>query len=242
MIYCFVIACLSIITSCTGLSSSNLKRDLLFFGSDKDAFTIIYNRKIWPSYNNETVSGPASSLEHTEILRKELMNFFQDYAIHTVVDAACGDFNWMKEMDLSFLDWYLGIDIVEPLIEKNKELYEKNNISFSCLDVQYDDIPKADVIICRSLLPHFPLEDCKRILRQFKKSGSTYLLITHYHSDRPNTELAKEYRLLLACRPLNLEKPPFNFPKPIMMIDEQCPSAFLFDKTMALWRLEDIII
>jgi hypothetical protein len=35
-----------------------------------------------------------------------------------MLDAPCGDFNWMKEVDLSAVH-YTGGDIVEPLVNSN---------------------------------------------------------------------------------------------------------------------------
>lgn len=44
----------------------------------------------------ETVSGPGSSLENTATLRRALPSLVTRYGLKRVVDAPCGDFNWMK--------------------------------------------------------------------------------------------------------------------------------------------------
>jgi hypothetical protein len=45
-------------------------------------------------------------------------------------------------------------------------------------------------------------------------------------------------------RLLNLEKPPFNFPKPLQLLNEQCSEGgYQFrDKSLGLWRVQDIHI
>jgi hypothetical protein len=41
---------------------------------------------------------------------------------YNIVDLGCGDFYWMKEVDLPCK--YIGLDIVQEVIEENKEMYE----------------------------------------------------------------------------------------------------------------------
>jgi hypothetical protein len=43
-------------------------------------------------------------------------------------------------------------------------------------------------------------------------------------------------------RLLNLEKPPFNFPKPLQLLNEQCSEGGgqFCDKSLGLWRVQDI--
>ena len=40
----------------------------------------------------------------------------------SMLDIPCGDFHWMKEIELP-LDHYMGADIVKPLIEENQNRY-----------------------------------------------------------------------------------------------------------------------
>ncbi len=78
-------------------------------------FTKIYEENLWNS--QETKSGIGSELQHTEILRKELFTLFRMYNIGTILDIPCGDYNWMKEMDLDGMNIsYIGADIVKNLI------------------------------------------------------------------------------------------------------------------------------
>jgi hypothetical protein len=43
-------------------------------------------------------------------------------------------------------------------------------------------------------------------------------------------------------RKLNFELPPFNFPKPIVIIEEDVPFTWERGKNLGLWLLEDLDI
>src|SRR5258708_29390938 len=86
----------------------------------KEVFTQKYNNMEWGQH--DSVSGPGSILESTVNLRTELPGLLKKYNIRTVIDAACGDFNWMKDCKIE-IDNYTGIDIVEDLITANNNKY-----------------------------------------------------------------------------------------------------------------------
>ena len=66
------------------------------------------------------VSGPGSDVNQTSLITKELFALFKDLNIRTMLDIPCGDFNWMKDVDLNSID-YTGADIVEELIDEDRE-------------------------------------------------------------------------------------------------------------------------
>lgn len=66
--------------------------------SAKEIFTSYKEIKFWQS--KESVSGDGSELEVTKDLRialEDLLNFLD---IRTMLDIPCGDFNWMKAVNL----------------------------------------------------------------------------------------------------------------------------------------------
>lgn len=188
----------------------------------------------------ESVSGPGSTLEQTQTIRDALEKLIKNLAIKSILDLPCGDFNWMKHVDLSSC-FYIGCDIVKPMIEKNIKDYTDTNHIFLCADATKDALYKTDLIICRDLLVHLSVSDIKNILLNFKKSGSKYLLTTTFFIQRydTNSDIVSG-----GWRPLNLQEAPFNFPEPIIVINELCTeqNGIYNDKSLALWNLNDITL
>lgn len=107
------------------------------------------------------------------------------------------------------------------------------------MDISKDGLPKADMILCRDCLVHFSFEDILSAIRNFKRSGSQYILTTTFSERLSNIDINTG-----GWRTLNLQLPPFNFPRPIKLINEKCDEAggIYLDKSLGLWRLEDIAI
>jgi hypothetical protein len=199
-------------------------------------FTIIYSKNKWGS--SESSSGYGSTLTQTSNLRQELPALIKKYHIKSLLDVPCGDFNWLSTVDLN-LDEYIGGDIVSDLVCDNQEKYQNENCCFELLDVTCSHLPQVDLILCRDCLVHFSYKDIKSAIRNFKKSGATYLLTTTFITRTLNRNI-----ITGGWRPLNLLLPPFNFPKPITIIIEGCTEANqqFFDKSLALWKLNDVSI
>lgn len=201
----------------------------------QDIFTKIYRKKNWGDFG--TLSGPGSTLESTAIVRKLIPKIIEDYKIASFIDAPCGDFFWMKHIDFGSCT-YLGIDVVESMIQKNNTLFATKSTTFLSADLIKDPIPYADLIFCRDCLVHLNFQDGLHVIRNFKKSGAKYLLITTFVNQNSNKETVSPL-----WRPLNLQKDPFNFPKPIALFDEQSKHDPAYpDKALGLWDLQSINI
>src|SRR5260370_61794 len=105
-----------------------VRRRILASDSIEHRFTWVYKRNHWG--DRESVSGPGSTLRYTENLRKQLPLLFAEYKVRKVLDAPCGDFNWMQE-DVKEIDIdYVGADIVPQLVENNNALYKSERVGF----------------------------------------------------------------------------------------------------------------
>ena len=185
---------------------------------------------------HESVSGPGSCLAQTQEIRRGLPYLLQSLDARSLVDAPCGDFNWMKHVVLG-LDDYVGIDIVYDIVAENQKKFGGGCRQFIKADIIRDNLPRADVILCRDCLVLLSYDDVHRSIENFKRSGTTYLLTTTF------TTLAANYDVVTGqWRPLNLRLPPFSFPNPLKIIVEGCTEAGgrYADKSLALWRLSDI--
>jgi hypothetical protein len=202
----------------------------------KEKFTEIYIKNTFGG--KESHSGEGSSLAQTEVIRRELPKLLEELDVTIFIDAPCGDLYWIKETPLN-IEKYIGIDIVETLLEKNRQQFHDDRYrEFYCLNIVENILPRADVIFCRDCLVHLHYEDIKKAISNFKKSESTYLLTTTFTNRKINVDLLGKN----IWRPLNLQASPFNFSPPLKLINEKCTEANnqFTDKCLGLWRLEDI--
>ena len=86
----------------------------------KDIFSDIYYRNVWG--DEESVSGPGSGVKRASAFREELAELLKQLQVTTLLDAGCGDYNWMKELNLSSMQ-YIGVDVVPELITINQQKY-----------------------------------------------------------------------------------------------------------------------
>ena len=207
-------------------------KDWFLLQSSEDVFDEIYNTNLWES--DESKSGGGSTLEATAVMRAELPELIKKYNIKSMLDAPCGDYNWMKEVPKYCS--YIGGDIVHDLIKKNQELYSSEKVQFQQLDLTKDKLPEVDLVFCKDCLQHLSYEHAKDAINNIKNSGSKYLLVTSYHKTKRNHDIhSGDYRAL------NLHKSPFNLKGHLDKIEEKPRSVNTeFDKTMYLYELAKI--
>ncbi len=194
-----------------------------------DVFTAIYRSNAWQ--NSESRSGPGSTVVRCEPVRQALRTLIDELGVRTLLDAPCGDFNWMKEFALDDTA-YLGVDIVPELIERNQRCYSKARCQFRCLNITTGPLPRADLLFCRDGLVHLSNDDVLRALDVFRRSGSRYLAATTFPAQPANAAIVTG-----AWWPLNLEKAPFHLPEPLQLFSDGCSLPGYTDKALGVWRL-----
>ncbi|MEA5558810.1 hypothetical protein [Nodularia spumigena] len=207
-------------------------KDNPIIGNAKEIFHDHYTNNLWGS--EESVSGPGSTIQYTENIRKEIPKLVKNLGIKVFLDAPCGDFNLFRMISWQEPIQYIGADIVEPLINRNKLLYGNDNRHFTYLDITQDTLPKADIWLCRDCLFHLSNKDIISVIDKFLSSGIKYLL-TSTHSNSENEDITTgSFRLL------NLQKDPFNFGQPIAFIEDWIQGYPI--RHLALWERESIRI
>ena len=199
----------------------------------EDVFTDIFRNNVW---KGKVPSGPGSSPTATGLIRPQLTTLFTQLDIRSLCDAPCGDGSWIFDIT-GGLDLYLGVDVVRELVEANLKPGRPLNHFFACGDITRDVLPRADAILCRDCLVHFPLETARQTLGLIRKSGSKYLITTTF----PTWPANKDARLG-SWRPLNLEAAPFNLPPPAVLMRERAPNPDdpYNDKSLGVWALSDL--
>ena len=85
--------------------------------------------EFFSNQKQESISGPGSSLAQTAEIRRRLPVLFASLEIGSMLDAPCGDLNWMRHIDLR-LEKYVGIDIVQSIIEQNRRQLKSKTVNF----------------------------------------------------------------------------------------------------------------
>ncbi|MBF0311340.1 MAG: hypothetical protein HQL56_17630 [Magnetococcales bacterium] len=178
-----------------------------------------------------TRSGSGSTLTATSALREAFFSALREMKIRILLDAGCGDLNWIQSVTTE-LELYLGVDLVEAQTAANRVLFaHRKNHFFNSADLCHDPLPRADLILCRHTLTHLPNRLVTPALRNFRATGSRYLMATTF-PDRANTDIAPGQ-----WRPINLNAPPFSLPPPFRRIadGESRHGCFL-----GVWKLAEL--
>jgi hypothetical protein len=204
--------------------------------SQQELFTQIWRTNLWGA--DTSASGLGSEDAATAALRQKLPKLFRQLKIETLLDLPCGDFGWMSRAELG-LRQYTGADIVAELVDANRRSFATadGTISFVHLDLLTDALPAADAILCRDCLVHLSFSNIARTIAQFRRSGSRFLIATTFTDHDRNEDAADgDWRML------NLERPPFNLPPPIALINEGCAEGdgAYADKSLGVWNLTEL--
>jgi len=128
---------------------------------------------------------------------KSYINFvnylIEDQKIKTILDIGCGDWQLGSQYELDNTD-YIGIDVVDEVIQKNNDRYSKDNISFKYINIlDNDEILNSeyDLIIIKDVMQHLSYKNIKEIISKIKNSKWKYLLLVNdqnslYFYDIPN--------------------------------------------------------
>jgi len=192
-----------------------------------DRFNKIWEHNLWGGVKEESKSGSGSSVAFTHLAVDALKSVINDFDIKTVLDAPCGDLNWLGKADLGKVN-YTGADILASAVAQNSKKYPGK--TFIQLDYVKDKVPgKYDLIFSRESLQHLYLGDALKALNNFITSGASYLLITHRHIAKGNEQSLVQVSDYF---PINLLEPPFNMPTPLRMYADVHPYMYL-----ALYKL-----
>jgi 2-polyprenyl-3-methyl-5-hydroxy-6-metoxy-1,4-benzoquinol methylase len=148
--------------------------------SNKEVFSKIYKEDLWHGG-----SGVGSKLENVKEYVEVLQKYIDKPEVKTVLDLGCGDWQFSKFLDLSSVS-YLGVDVVESVIESNSTSYSASNIKFISRDITTYEVPKADLIICKDVLQHLCNKDVVNILVKIITSSKFSLITNDFNPD--NTE------------------------------------------------------
>lgn len=190
--------------------------------NDKELFSDIYNTQEWKGWNGV---GPGSTIEDGA---QPFLDFLQDFIdshedIKSIVDMGCGYGELLKGIRLRQDVKYLGLDIVDSVIEFNKKKYIRDNFTFDTVD-SVEDLGnyKGDLLILKDVIQHWSIEQIlffkEHIIPNFK-----YAIVVNNIKTSWKTTLNGEIRTGNS-RPLDLTASPF-FMKPAYVKDYKLPPS-----------------
>jgi hypothetical protein len=200
---------------------------LLRMATPEDRFTFIYRTNFWNA--DQSVSGPAGSLENTAELRARLPGLFERHGIRRLFDAPCGDFHWMRHLVAEHPLDYVGGDIVRMMVERNQMSFGSERVAFLHIDITRDAFPAADLWLCRASFCNLSQADVFAALQRFAASDIRYMLASCTNPDGfANTDIVTgDYRRI------DLQSPPYSLPRELARLKDG-------DDEMCLWSREQV--
>jgi SAM-dependent methyltransferase len=150
-----------------------------------DTFADIYRKDIWGNG-----SGSGSDDRFATAYCDLVSEFARQNRIDGILDIGCGDFRVGKLIVSRGLR-YLGVDVVQEVIERNQREYGSERVRFQCLDATLEKLPHAELCLIRQVLQHLSNDEIWRILQNCR--DCKHILITEHVPLNP--------------RALNIDKP-----------------------------------
>lgn len=179
----------------------------------RNAFDEIYKKDIWGLKTDEYAAAkPGMETEHAR--NKRFSTLISDLIrlndVKSVVEFGCGWWKYMVDVDLAGAQ-YDGFDIVESVIEDNRQKHAKSGV---CFHTVRDGVrmPKADLLISKDVLQHLPTADVHYYLSLFR-TNFRFMLIGNdcIPDDNLNGDTKRG-----GYRALRLERPPFHYPNVVL--------------------------
>jgi hypothetical protein len=131
----------------------------------------------WAPEADETTCGPGSTMAATRAVRAWLPGVLKRLAVKRLLDAPCGDRNWIRSIDLPCA--YVGAD-EEPL---HVERARTDGAEVLLCDIREDALPACDAILARDFLQHLSVSDEAKAMTNFRKTGAQWLVATCHGKD-----------------------------------------------------------
>lgn len=170
----------------------------------RDVFEQIYATAHW-----EGGSGQGSRPEVTEVYRIVVERLIGSSDVRTVVDAGCGDWEFARLIDWSAVT-YTGFDVVPGVLATNRANFSSPHVAFEYADLSTSRLPPADLLLCKDVLQHWPIDAISRFLATNRGRYRYMLLTNDVASVHCPPESLNGAIPMGAWRTLDLEKPPFH--------------------------------
>jgi SAM-dependent methyltransferase len=101
----------------------------------------------------------------------------ESHGIRTVVDLGCGDFS-VGRLIASKSARYIGVDIVDEVVRRNRQRHGAEGVEFLCLDMTKDELPPGDLCLVRQVLQHLSNVEILAVLERTR--GYPFVIVTEH--------------------------------------------------------------
>lgn len=191
-------------------------------------FARIHATNYWA--NGESLSGEGSTMDATQYVREALAGFIREHQIPSILDVPCGDFNWMRHVEMDIP--YFGGDIVEAIVARNRENHGTEMRKFEVIDLTSSKLPHCGLVFSRDCLNHLSIPDILQAVANIRSSGAEFIAVTQFPAQTVNRNQESGFNY----RELNFHLAPFLWPEPVAIHDERLHLG----KHIAFWRIADL--
>ena len=123
----------------------------------------------------------------------------------------------MLLLDNNKITNYLGLDIVDKIINLNNINYKNNEVSFQSCDILLEDLPESyDLVIIRDLFIHLKNDEILKIIDKISNASIKFLAVTSYHTTEININASRFGH----HRYINMQLDPFYLDRPFKIFDD----------------------
>ncbi|MEM7396764.1 MAG: class I SAM-dependent methyltransferase, partial [Verrucomicrobiota bacterium] len=202
--------------------------------SIEEIFTDIYQQKKWGGTAARSGAGsgdePGLAAYTRMIAEKAVLENFQGLSF---VDLGCGDFRVGRRL-IPLCSHYVGIDLVRPLVQKNRERYETDTIRFEHMDMSRHELPRGDVCFIRQVFQHLSNDTISSVLPQLTRYKWVFItehLPENHNLIKPNLDMPSGVGVrVYQYSGVYLNEPPFNLPEESLEVVLEVPGVGLGKK------------
>jgi hypothetical protein len=180
-------------------------------GSNTEIFSRIYRQKMWGGDGLDFYSGEGSASELLAPYISGVRSFLSKLPASVVVDIGCGDFVAGSQLaDLARS--YVACDVVPELIERNRRIFVRHNITFMVIDAAKDALPPGDIVIVKQVFQHLRNDQIHAIARKLSQYR-TWIICEHtpIADFSPNVDMRSGHGVRIRFNSgVVLTEPPFS--------------------------------
>lgn len=172
-------------------------RDSFIIKKNKEVFDGIYENGDWGGID---FSGEGSTVKNATPWIDSVNTFIKENNVMSILDLGCGDGTLIDYYDIDNIN-YVGVDVSERIINKNKN---SKNKTFINDDIESYDYNFFDLIINKDVLQHLPNSSVIDIINKIEKSCKYALICNDYLQEESTDISVGEHHFI------NLNEKPFN--------------------------------